>query len=354
MKKDDKKEPVKTKPLRTTTVNTGVACETNLDDIADLNTKNTAETPRLLPVSFQMNFQTDIQPVAACNPIKPSEKSLSSKVSTASTTLQDSCSVEDSRNVPSNENTTSNDCQSTGEIEECQAESTDCSAVRDSSIFPITSDNVAEKDLQMCYLELRKPDKIRLEYDWQEKTQETQEIQNNNLSSLHKLAMLSQRDLEKMIRCQTTTQTKISLSSKTNATTKTFLSPKSYTLSRPQQSFKTRLVNANETSNTVQSIGLPSICFPALTNTVRPVIQRKVTPRLRKIQPASKTLMAKAVAVNIVPQPAQLVQFGKVPPVSAQLVNSGSASVVASSNHNVSSGMYMLISQATGGMPPVS
>eukprot|EP00794_Sanderia_malayensis_P007503 gene7503-8334_t len=223
----------------------------------------------------------------------------------------------------------------------------------ESTIFPITSDSVADKDLQMCYVALRRPSKIRLEYDWEKKQPRTSsndneneigndDIKNKVSPSLKKLLLLSQRDLEKMIRCQVTSQAKSSSHPRTSAATasKALPPPKSPVVARPLHNVKTRYT-ANQTldlSSTVaasqfQSVAamnaakLPTICFPALTNTARPttVVHRKLPPRLKSIQPASKTLMAKAVAVNIVPQPAQLVQFAQVRAASTQLVNSGGA-----------------------------
>ena len=209
------------------------------------------------------------------------------------------------------------------------------------SYFPITAENCTDKDLQSCFLKLNRPEIIRLEYDFDTETNKNRGSVDN---SFRKLIMLAQRDLCKALKITTQQSKAASVPSKVVPSSKT---------SEPiqiSQTFKPVLVPAScidPVLLTRQGIPFPVVPSPildsggnvfkpptgisALKNVISPPtthIQRKKVQRLRHIQPASKTLMSKAIAVNIVPQPAQLVQFGQVPPVSAQLINSGSAQLI--------------------------
>lgn len=212
------------------------------------------------------------------------------------------------------------------------------------SYFPITTENCTDKDLQSCFLKLNRPETIRLEYDFDAETRKNKEPVDN---SFHKLIMLAQRDLCKALKITTQQSKATSVPSKVGPSNKT---------SEPiriSQTFKPVLVPAScidPVFLTRQGMPFPVMSCPildsgnnfkpptglsaALKNVISPptahFIPRKKVQRLRHIQPASKTLMSKAIAVNIVPQPAQLVQFGQVPPVSAQLINSGSAQLINS------------------------
>ena len=204
------------------------------------------------------------------------------------------------------------------------------------SFFPITFENCIEKDLQACCLALNRPDVIRLEYELEVYADKSKQP---SLSSFDKLVLLAQRDLCKALKV-TTQQIKASSNSRLNQLSKpvevfkpsqavkpiyiatTFAEPQWVPV--PRHGLQEGIpVNAKpviiSASSLKPSVGL----VPSLKN----VKQRKVVSRLRPIQPASKTLMAKAVAVNIVPQPAQLAQFAQVPAVSTQLINSGSSSL---------------------------
>ena len=207
---------------------------------------------------------------------------------------------------------------------------------RELPFFPISQDNCIDKDLQACCLALNRPDVIRLEYEL-----EINDDKNNgpSISSFNKLVLLARRDLCKALKVATqqikaSTNTRISQMSrsvevvKANQAVKpiyiatTFAEPQWVPLARqglheglPIGS-KPVVISA---SGLKSSVGI----VPSLKNVKQP----KAVPRLRPIQPASKTLMAKAVAVNIVPQPAQLAQFAQVPAVSTQLINSGSSSL---------------------------
>ena len=202
--------------------------------------------------------------------------------------------------------------------------------------FPVTQENCIDKDLQACYVALNRPNVIRLEYELDVNENKSK---RPSITSFNKLVLLAQRDLCKTLKV-TTQQIKAPANSrfsqmsrsadvvKENPTVKpiyiaaTFAEPQRLPLSR--QTFQEGLSVGTKpvlitASGLKSSIGL----VPSLKN----VKQSKVVPRLRPIQPASKTLVAKAVAVNIVPQPAQLAQFVQVPAVSTQLINSGSNSL---------------------------
>lgn len=207
--------------------------------------------------------------------------------------------------------------------------------------FPITLENCVDKDLQACCLALDRPDVIRLEYEVEVKQDNSK---RPALSSFDKLVLLAQRDLCKALKVSTQQIKAASAALKSNQLSRsvevvkpsqavkpiyiaaTFAEPTWVPLPRHglqdgvPTGTKPIFVSASSLKPSVIGVG------PALKNVVK---QRRVAPRLRPIQPASKTLMAKAVAVNIVPQPAQLAQYAQVPAVSTQLVNSGSNSLAA-------------------------
>ena len=194
------------------------------------------------------------------------------------------------------------------------------------SIFPVTHENCTEKDLQACYLALNRPDLIRLEYEIESNEDASK---RPSVRSFNKLILLAQRDLRKTLKVATQ-QLKASANSKT-----------SQSLPRPAKTAKEKksVKPVHITSTSAEPQRVPSIIKPVITiaNSLMPsvslvpslknVIQPKVVSRLRPIQPAAKTLMAKAIAVNIIPQPAHLAQFAQMPAVSAQLINSGSSSL---------------------------
>ena len=229
-------------------------------------------------------------------------------------------------------------CSTEGTPQSVQYEKTSDGSM---SYFPITTENCTDKDLQSCFLKLNRPEKIRLEYDFDTETNKNRGSVDN---SFRKLIMLAQRDLCKALKITTQQSKAASVPSKIVPSSKT---------SEPNQisqTFKPVLFPASCIDPillTRQGIPFPVVPSPildsgnvfkpptgvsALKNVISPptthIIQRKKVQRLRHIQPASKTLMSKAIAVNIVPQPAQLVQFGQVPPASAQLINSGSAQLI--------------------------
>ena len=63
------------------------------------------------------------------------------------------------------------------------------------------------------------------------------------------------------------------------------------------------------------------------------IVHRNIIPRLKPVPSSSRTLLPGAVAVNIVPQPAQLIQYGKVPAASAQLTNTADNIVSVGKQH---------------------
>ena len=200
------------------------------------------------------------------------------------------------------------------------------SETKELPIFPITHKNCTEKDLQACYLALKRPDLIRLEYE----IESNEDVDKRpSIRSFNKLILLAQRDLRKTLKVATQ-QLKASANPKT-----------SQSLSRPAKTAKEKKAAkpVHITSTSAEPQRVPASIKPILTiasslmptvslvPSLKNVIQPKVVSRLRPIQPAAKTLMAKAIAVNIIPQPAHLAQFAQMPAVSTQLINSGSSSL---------------------------
>eukprot|EP00795_Rhopilema_esculentum_P000582 gene582-10270_t len=204
--------------------------------------------------------------------------------------------------------------------------SKDPSSKKTPPFFPLKAENCNEKDLQTCFLALNRPAVIRLEYDFDVKVAKCAEYSD---SCFDKLVMLAQRDLVKSVKVSTQV-TKVTSSASRAAQTL-----KATDLIRPGQANRSYIIPVSDPLFAGPKPIVPSsilktslLCnLPSLTNVITTpnttIVQRKVVPRPRPIQPASKTLVAKAVAVNIVPQPATLVPFAQVPPVSTQLVNSG-------------------------------
>ena len=227
--------------------------------------------------------------------------------------------------------------------------SKDPSSETTAPFFPIKTENCNEKDLQTCFLALNRPAVIRLEYDFEVKVAKCAEYSDN---CFDKLVMLAQRDLVKSVKVSSQVTKAPPSASRAAQTLKTS------DLIRPVQANRSYIIPVSDTLFAGPKPIVPSSILktsllgnlPSLTNVITTpnttIVQRKVVPRPRPIQPASKTLVAKAVAVNIVPQPATLVSFAQVPPVSTQLVNSGlpsTSSAVSTPLIETSNGGYKII-----------